>query len=281
MNTISILLLFTILQTLSFNTLAAAPRVSLDPIFFNTRAHDFKKALNNSKVPVSQWVQDLEQKPPQLICLGETHNDKFRSFFAENFFNQYTVDTLFLEARQEQVDEFIKRLNQGETYINLLGANIAPILKIARNRNPKVRFIGVELTKMQKGAITLERVNEGTHFLSREGFIAQNVMNHFIENQRHVMLYGALHCANSDLGLGKVIPAYKLLQRVLPKDSALNVKTMFHNISNFFTASLVRFDLPKEMMVIHDAPEINPESYSLEWKMKRILKNYQDIIYVQ
>jgi hypothetical protein len=267
------LIIITLLSTLNAN----AQRVELDSEFLNSTKGDFKEAVLKQKRSLSSWTESLEQESPSLICLGETHNAEFRKFYAENFFNSYTIDTLFLEAKPDQVIDLLKSVKAGEPDVELLGADISAVLTAALNKNPKIKIYGVEPTVEQKKEITFDQ----TKRLNREGFIAQNIMDKFITGEKHVMLYGANHCAINDLGLGGAIPAYRLLKNVLTEGSVRSVKTIFHTNSDYFSANMSLIGIEPETMVIKNANGIDPKAYKYVWKMKAILGNYQDVIYVK
>ena len=253
-------------------------RVELDEQFLSTDENNFRAALSQSILSLNDWIQELEQQGIQLICLGETHSNHYRDYYAEHFFSKYAIDTLFLEATQPQVDSFLKGFRNGDQHLNLLAANIFPILQAVLAKNPDARIIGVEATIKQKSAIRAEATEGQTKQLSRESYIAQNVFDQFKPNQKHVMLYGSLHCAHNDFGLG-TIPAYMHLKKFVPEGKIRSVRTFFRSRLDYFSASLSLLNLPEGTLVFKDTPQIDPIDYSLAWEMQKILKNYQDVIF--
>jgi len=255
---------------------ANAQRLELDSEFFNSTKSDFKEAVLKQKLPLAAWIQNLEEEQASLICLGETHNNEFRKFYAEFFFSSYKIDALFLEAKPVQVAKFLRSVKSGESHVDLLGVDISAVIKAALDKNPKIKIYGVEPTVEQKKEITFDQSKR----LNREGYIAQNIMDKFVPGKKHVMLYGANHCSLNDIGLGGAIPAYRLLTNILPKESVRSVKTIFYKPSDYFSAKLSLAGLESETMVIKDADNVNPKSYKYVWKLKEYFENYTDIIFV-
>lgn len=249
-------------------------RAELNPIFYESTSDEFSQRLYNSDNSVNRWVEDLNRRALPLLCLGERHDDKFRQFYADHFFSEYTFDVLFMEATQDEADELVSRSLSGEDYVNFLGADISNVIRAIKNKNPNVSFIGVELTQEQKNEVRLSN-----RLKSREGYIAQNVYNNFNESKKHVMLYGANHCAQYDLGLGRKTPAFKHLQKVLPRGALRSARLMYHHPTNYFSASLAYLDLPSETTVFKDVDQISESYYNYIWDFKKYMSNFNDIIY--
>ena len=196
-----------------------AGSVDLDPLFYESNPENMNKALTSRQKNIGDWVEDLNSKNLSLLCLGERHDDKYRSYLSKNFFNGYKFDVMFMEARQDQVERLVKESRESSEEVDFLGADIGPVIRAALETNPNLKFIGVELTKKQKNVVTFEG-----NLKSREGFIAQNVSDHLERGKRHLMFYGANHCAKFDIGLGNKTPAYRHLEKIIAAyDGAVEV----------------------------------------------------------
>jgi hypothetical protein len=146
-------------------------------------------SLARSVISPVRWIRQLERADYELICLGEIHEPDTRAFLAEFFFGRYAVDRLLLEARPPELERIERSVAEGREYTPLLDADIGAVIRAARDRNPDVRVHGIEETREQYRA---RQTSEG----SREYSLARNLWRHFRPGQRHVLLYGALHCAD-------------------------------------------------------------------------------------
>lgn len=135
------------------------------------------------------WVEQLQRAGYGVLCIGEIHEPDTRAFLAASFFRHYPVDRLLLEARPPALREIKQRAAAGRDFIPLLGADIGAIIRQARVANPDVRIRGIEETREQYRA---RQSGEG----SRERALVRNFWQHFQPGAAHVVLYGALHCAD-------------------------------------------------------------------------------------
>ena len=257
-----------------YSTHALGASETLDPIFYESSSEEFAEALYKPENTVANWVRDLNDQNLPFLCLGERHDNKFRSFYAEHFFSEYSLDVLYLEATQEEADELVRRSLNNETEVPFLGADIGEIIRTIYAKNNNAKFIGVEQTDTQK---VISR-NSG-RVISREGFIAQNVFEQFSLEKKQVLLYGANHCALNDIGLGNKTPAYRHLQKVIPTDKMRTVRLLFHKISNRFSANLSRLGLPQTDTVFKDINKIPESTYNHVWDLKKNMTSFDDIIY--
>lgn len=136
------------------------------------------------------WVESLERRDPAVVCLGESHTPATRRFLARAFFARYRTDVLLLETVAARLEEIERRVAAGRRYVPLLDADIAAVLRAARARNPELVVRGIEETRAQW------RVRQGRAG-SRERALARNFWAAYRPGVRHVILYGALHCADA------------------------------------------------------------------------------------
>lgn len=146
-------------------------------------------SLARAVVSPDRWLQGLRRADYDILCVGEIHEPDTRAFLAEFFFRRYAVDRLLLEARPPQIRRIEQRVAQGRAYTPLLDADIGAIIRRARTANPDVHIRGIEETSAQYRA---RQTAEG----SRERSLARNFWRHFRPGATHVVLYGALHCAD-------------------------------------------------------------------------------------
>ena len=144
-----------------------------------------KNSLKSDLISVDQWLTHLEASDYRIICLGEIHAESTRIFLAEAFFSRFDPDVLLLEATPEQLQRLVERMRAGRDYFPLLGADIMKILRTVTGRNPRIEIRGIEATEAQR-----------KRSQSRDQIIARNFWDRFQPGKRHVILFGALHCAN-------------------------------------------------------------------------------------
>jgi hypothetical protein len=143
--------------------------------------------LASQLISVEQWLTDIGQTDWEIICLGELHEENTRHFLAEKIFPVVGTDALMLETTPETLKGLVRRMDTGRDYFPLLDADIMNVLRAAAHRNPGLRIQGIEETDDQTG---------DKHSNSRDRSIAQNFWDRYRPGQRHVILFGALHCTN-------------------------------------------------------------------------------------
>ena len=105
-----------------------------------------KESLKSNLISIKQWLTRLRQSNFQILCMGELHKESTRSFLSKEFFANFSVDVLLLEATPEELKRLIKRMEAGRDYFPLLDADIMNILRTVRDRNPDIKIYGIEQT---------------------------------------------------------------------------------------------------------------------------------------
>ncbi len=147
--------------------------------------------LQQQLQPVDDWIQSIELAKPQLLCLGEEHEQSTRSFLAKKIFSQLKFDTLMLETTPADLELILSEIEKNQSFVPLEGANIRPIITAAREQNSNLSLTGIEETKAQR----LHRIKQSnTGF--RDDTLAQNFWEKFQPGRRHALIMGALHCGN-------------------------------------------------------------------------------------
>jgi hypothetical protein len=147
-----------------------------------------RASLAANLIPIGQWLAEVAGSGSPLICLGELHETATRRFLAGTVFTTLPVDLLLLEATPREM----KRLNRwaaaGRDYVPLQGADMAQVMRITRENNPEVEILGIEETRAQAAAHPRETG-------ARDRAIARNFWRAYQPGKRHLILFGALHCA--------------------------------------------------------------------------------------
>ncbi|MFC1679608.1 hypothetical protein ACFL2T_05305, partial [Elusimicrobiota bacterium] len=257
-------------------TVAGAPvSEPTDGRFLNSGDAGFKRAILDNRVPVDAWVDSLNESGPELLCLGETHDEAFRHDLAVNIFSKLEMDTLFLEAVPEEVTRFQSELAAGAETVTMLGADIAELLRTAQGTNPGLRIVGIEETDGQ------QRSRRDDPRIQRDSVIAWNLLQSFQPGKKHVALYGSLHCAKNDLGLGGSSPFYRhLIGDMGPERVRSAIVSRGAGGGDIFAVFLQLFGLSDESFVIPDTSLIPPSAYDYNWNLRKHFDNYRAIVYI-
>ena len=159
--------------------------------FADIPAHErqqLRDSLSSAITTLDSWLERISSTRPEVICVGENHDDVTRSFLASRFFSKYPVDVLMLETTHDDLAILIKLIESGSKRLSLLEADVAELLRAARKTNPGVSIYGIEESRSQRVA----RFGSGAG--SREQSIVENFRTHFGAGQKYAVLYGALHC---------------------------------------------------------------------------------------
>lgn len=138
-------------------------------------------------VPLDVWLDRVDRDGPELICLGENHDDPTRAFLAEAVLPHLAMDVFALETTPRAMAGIHRRMRRAGGHVHLLGADIRAPLRAVRQRNPTVSIVGIEESPEQSRG----RAGRG----SREESIIGNFQAIHRPGRRHVVLLGALHCS--------------------------------------------------------------------------------------
>jgi hypothetical protein len=152
--------------------------------------HDLKRALASDLIATRQWLAELSASAYTVVCLGEYHAEATRRFLADTVLDAIFIDHLLLETTPKSLSRLKRWMAADRAYVPLLGADIAAALRAALSRNPAVEIYGIEETDHQAEAAA------GASG-SRDRAIAHNFWRRYQPGRKHLLLFGALHCANT------------------------------------------------------------------------------------
>jgi hypothetical protein len=232
----------------------------------------FKESLKSNLISIRQWLTRLEQSNFQVLCMGELHMESTRRFLSNVFFSNFSIDVLLLEATPEELEKLIKRMEAGRNYFPLLDADIMNILRSVSDRNPDVKFYGIEETQKQA-----KQQSDRSNF--RDQSIAQNFWTTFKPGLRHIILIGRLHCTNESNWL-----YYNICSQASPtlKDEMLNVCVLGEHQDGPVEAFVFFMDeigVKKKHFVIPDTRSLPDHIY--EWfplLNREMLAKYRSLI---
>jgi hypothetical protein len=146
------------------------------------------------------------------------------------------------------------------------------LLRAAKNRNPEVKIWGIEETEKQ------EKKRRG-YLNPRDRAIAHNFWDKFQPGERHIILFGALHCANESNWLFN-----NLCSQASPplKERMLNVRVLGDRQNGPLEAFVYFLDeigIKKKQFVISDTQSLHPRIYELFQTLDRqTLRKYRSLV---
>ncbi len=228
-------------------------------------------SLNAGLISVPQWRNRLRALNLEILCLGELHEESTRTFLAKNFFAQMELDRLLLETTPGNLKGLIKRMNDGRDYFPLLNADILNVLRAAKSMNPDLYIGGVEETEQQG--------NQKTGIANtRDRSIAQNFWDRFQPGESHIILFGALHCANESNWLFNNL--YNQASAPL-KDRMLNARVLGEHQDGPLEAFVYFLDeigVKKKDFVILSADALHSKIHTLFPFLRQTLDKYACLI---
>jgi len=231
-----------------------------------------KNNLKFNLISMEQWLTQLDQSDYQVICMGELHEESTRNFLAEEFFAKFSTDVLLLEATPKNLKRLIDRMNAGRDYFPLLNADIMKILRTVKNRNPNIKYYGIEETdEQQKG--------QHSHSISRDQSVAHNFWDRFQPGRLHIILFGALHCTNEPNWLFE-----NLCSQASPivRERMLNVRVLSEHQNGPVEAFVYFLDaigIEKKHFVIPNTDSLHPRIYELfQMLNQETLEKYRSLI---
>ena len=257
---------------------AAPSPIAVHAVHRYTRLSDEERRelteyLRASLIPMPTWVEQLDRRTFQILCLGEDHESSSRDFLAREFFAGVPIDVLLLEETVDGLAHIDEAVAAGDAQVPLLDADIAAILRAARARNARIDVAGIEETERQRRA--RQRKEQAN---LRDESITRNFWGRFQPGRRHVILFGALHCASH--------PNW-LFDRVRREASPRVAREMlsvrvFAQHQGQMVADFVHFldqiGFPRRHFVIVDAQNLHPYLDDWFWLLSSSVRRYQSAI---
>ena len=228
--------------------------------------------LESSIIDLDEWLEHLDRANIEFLCLGESHQENYREFFADKFFARYRIDTLILETSKTIMPVTMLRTNVGDRYVDLLRADISAVIRAVRDKNPDAVIIGGDETWRQEN----ERKSRGGGLRDRS--IIENIVENFLPGQRHAVLFGALHCTHHRSWL------YAQLQKPdspIAGARMLNVGVMSRHkdaITRSFITFLKSAGIERSTYVISNSTQLDPLIHDWFLGLTWNLANYTTVV---
>lgn len=260
---------FCIFISLQLNEIAnaAAPGLLPDSLLISDN-QELSARLKPALMSLSNWIEDLNQKPFQFLCLGEVHADRPRELVAQ-VLDGLNFDQLLVEATEEEARSLQLASKRDERLIPWLGANFAPVLLRATARSTPI--VGVEATPEQ--SISTRRRE------SRDGHIAANIIAQLDNSKKSVAVYGQEHCAKAYANLSNTVPFYRLLLNHLrpAPDTFVSVRYVSSKLNLAVVAKLALSGIERGVYVI-DTSKVSPRDYNYDREFRVLLENADYVV---
>jgi hypothetical protein len=147
------------------------------------RQQALRDALRASISTLDVWA-GKQGKAASVLCLGERHENSTRAFIAAEILPLLDYQVLMLEASQTQLQTMLGQLDAAQP-VTLLHASLDEVLNVSKARIPPVRIVAIDEHQ------TTNKVRQTS---DRESSLVRHIRQAWQQEQRHVVLFGALHC---------------------------------------------------------------------------------------
>ena len=152
--------------------------------------------LKSNILPLDLWLHNLKQTDNLLLCLGESHREITRQFMAEQIFEQFKFDALYLETNQRRFKKIQQRLKSSTQYFSMLEADILQLLRSAEHNSPSIKTYAIDVDR-EEGENGKKLGAQQSIKTPREDQIVSNLKRTYTAQGRSAILFGALHCSAS------------------------------------------------------------------------------------
>ena len=143
------------------------------------------------------------------------------------------------------------------------------------------------MTSDQARELNLQKADSGPTRMSRDGFIASNILQHYHQGQTSVALYGASHCAKNNVDSGWMRPFQSMLKESLPdEEKVLSVKIVLGgepfrtplNPENTLLLYLQNSSLHGRSFVIPNMSGISRRSFNGKASLAALFESYDALV---
>lgn len=229
---------------------------------------------------LDQWTASLSEGDVKVLCVGESHDKRYRTFVAQHLLPKLNFATLALEMKESEVASVLAAAQRGEE-VPWLGAPIGDVIRAAQASSPQAVFFGLEANDAQRRAQSIEgQLDPVDRQLSRDGFLALNFLERYVPEKLNVILYGSNHCAKQDLALFD----RTLMKRLLLKDQSQFKSVLLlprANLQNPLVGYLSTLKLPPGTLVLENLSELDPAVFNDRFEVMKYQQNFDTIVLFQ
>jgi hypothetical protein len=237
---------------------------------------DIVKNVTSASQSIEEWTQSLNQIDFNFLCLGEVHEDFYRSFYS-NILSQLSFKNLALEATQEEYTK-LQEMWQATQSVKYLNADYTPIIQYI-NLNKNLKVLPVESTKKQDLLAFQDFSKTQKQTLYRDGFITENILSMADPNEKIVAVYGDNHCSTTNTGLGNT-PFMNHLKNHFGSSKALSVTLLKRGGSkpHPLVAYLDSSDEHRKKVRVIKSEKLPAEVHNFNWEIMTLTLNFDYII---
>jgi hypothetical protein len=246
-------------------------------LFLKQDLNDITTNVKKASLTIDEWVTSLNLQHYDLLCLGETHDDFHRTLYAQVLAG-LDFWALAIEAEPEGVARLQKDWSETKTTQHI-GVSLNPVMEVLDKKMAPVVLAGVEMTKAQDAFMQQQIIKTKKKDLSRDGFIAENLLAYIRPPAKTVALYGSTHCSMNNNGLGAV-PFFNFLKR-MNTANLLNVIVLRRQGAGKPHPLVSYIDVgenPKRDVVVVDGEQLPPEAYNFNWEIRTLFDNFRYVI---
>ena len=215
-----------------------------------------RENLRANLVPVEEGLARLDASPVAILCIGERHMASTRRFLAETVLPAFRTDALLLETSPEELPDILNEIDSGRTEVPLLGEDIAAIVRAVRAANPRAVIAGIDESASQKAQRVYRKQG------SRDASITGNLRSYIRRGKRHVVLFGALHCADQPNWLYRRV---SLAEHRIKREQIVNLNVIGEHQDGTLEAFLEFVDaigIPRRNFMITDTGALDARLFT-------------------
>ncbi len=252
------------------------------PSFLKADHEDFKAELKDKVLTPLSWQQKMNTSNWDILCVGETHSEGYRNIVSSLVLSELKFDHLMLESKASEIEPLLQEYHETENAI-FLSAPITNIFKSVLGNNPQLRISGVERRPEQERLALSETLRLKRGKLTREAFIAQNILDTYRSGEKTLALYGSLHCAKLNKGLGLDTPFFKLMESYFRSQDmkVSNVRVIRAKDHQVLSALLRQYGyLKQQPIVLSNLQNLKPSVYNHQIDLYTLFKDYDNLVIV-
>lgn len=252
------------------------------PSFLKADHEDLKEDLKDKVLTPLAWQQKMNESSWDMLCVGETHSEGYRNTISSLVLSELRFEHLLLESKAGEIEPLLQGYHKTESAF-LLSAPLTNIFQSALRNNPQLRISGVERRPEQQRLALDESLHLKRGKLTREAFIAQNIVDTYRPGEKTLALYGSLHCARLNKGLGLDTPFFKLMESYFRSQEmkVSNVRVIHAKDHRVLSALLRQYGyLKRQPIVLSNLQDLKPSAYNHQVDLYILFKDYDNLVVV-
>jgi len=252
------------------------------PSFLKADHEDLKAELADRVLTPIDWQQKMNSSSWDVLCVGETHSEEYRKNISDFILSGLKFEHLLLESKASEIKPLLQGYQKNKSAI-LLSASVTQVFQSAFQNNSELRISGIERRSEQERLSLNETILLNRGKLSREAFIAQNIVEVYRPGEKTLALYGSLHCGKLNKGLGLDTPFFKLMEFYFRSQEmkVSNIRVIRADEHRVLSALLRQYGYLKgEPIVLSNLQELKPSVYNHQADLYALFKDYDNLVVI-